>query len=125
MSKEYYLIKAFFTKDQSHLKLFSHFQGFEKEDGIQIEMEREGDKLLISLSVSSYPRRVLFERENYFSRNNKVDLTIEVQNGTNYGFRVRVWENFINKKNVLRVPQDILTNRNLIADSFAKKINFL
>lgn len=124
LSKEYYLIKALFPQEQSQLKLFSHFQGFETKDGVRVQMERLGKKLLISLSVSSYPPRVLFEKENYFADGSELDLTIEVQNGTNYGFRVRVWENFINRRNVLRTPEDILTEKNLIADSFTKEMSF-
>ena len=124
LSKEYYLIKAFFQDNQSSLKLFSHFRGFKTRDGIQIDMQRAGDKLVIRLSVSSYPAQILLEEESYFSSNNELDLTIEVQNGTNYGFRVRVWENFINTKGPFKIQQDILTEQNLIVDSFSKGLIF-
>ena len=124
LSKEYYLIRAFFQKDQSYLKLFSHFHGFEKRDGIQIDLERVGDRLVISLSVSSYPDQILLDEENYFSKSNELDLTIEVQNGINSGFRVRVWENFINTKDIFRIQKDTLIEQSLIADSFAKALIF-
>ena len=47
-----------------------------------------------------------------------------MENGTNYGFRVRVWENFINKRGVLKRETEALTGENLIADSFVKGLTF-
>ena len=74
LSKEYYLIKAYFQEDHSNLELFSHFNGFELRDGVKVLFERQQDKLTIKISVQSYPYKVLFEQENYFLNNNEVNF---------------------------------------------------
>ena len=123
-SKEHYRIKASFPEDHSKLILFSHFQGFELENGIKLTLQRDESQLLIKLSVQAYPDQVLFEGENYFLNNNEVDFTIEVENGTNYGFRVRIWENFLNRKGIVKQPASFLTGENLIADSLSEDLTF-
>lgn len=124
LSKEYYLIKASFQENDSKLILFSHFQGFHILDGIQVQMERSGNSLTVKLVVQDSPPRSLFHRADYFSNNDELDMTVGVENGTNYGFRVRIWENSSNKKNVSEIPSNILTKENLLVDSLLKKLTF-
>ena len=123
LSKEHYLIKAYFPED-SRLELFSHFQGFDLEDGVKIYFLREKRGLTIKISVQGFPEKILFEREDYFSSSLEGDWTLEIDNGTNYGFRVRVWENWTNKSGFLKTKSKILTNENLLADSLSKGLTF-
>ena len=124
LSKEYYLVKASFQENDSKLILFSHFQGFHISDGIQVQMERAGNSLTVKLAVQDHPPRSLFQKADYFSDNNELDMTVGVENGTNYGFRVWIWENFSNKKNGSKIPSNILTKENLLVDSLLKKLTF-
>lgn len=124
LSEEYYQIKAHFPSSDTHLNLFSHFSGFQWEDGVKLSLKRQGDALLIKISAPSYPEKILFQQEDYFSSSNEVDLTIAVENGTNYGFRVRVWENFINKNGILKEPREFLSDENLLADSLLEQMSF-
>ena len=123
LSKEYYLIKARFQED-SRLELFSHFRGFLHEDGLKILFERHSGKLRIKITVQDYPYKTLFEREDYFLNSALGDFSLEVENGTEYGFRVRVWENFINRKGIVKRKTPALRDENLIADSFLKGLVF-
>ncbi len=124
LSKEYYLIKAYFPKKDSHLKLFSHYRGFDFEDGVRVLFEREGDSLRIKISVKGWPEKVLFEKENYFSNQNELDCSVEVDNGTSYGFRVQVWENFVNRTGILKDKAGLLTDENLLVDSLQENLTF-
>ena len=124
LSKEYYLIKAYFPADPSRLDLFSHFSGFDWEDGINVQLERKKIGLVIKISVQGYPDHILFEREDYFLNSNEVDFSVEVENGTNYGFRVRIWENFVNRSGILKNKIEVLTGENLIADSLLENLTF-
>ena len=124
LSKEYYLIKAYFLADHSRLDLFSHFRDFGWEDGINVQLERKKTGLVIKISVSGYPAQILFEREDYFLNSNEVDFSVEVENGTNYGFRVRIWENFVNKSGILKNKTEVLTGENLVADSLLENLTF-
>ena len=123
LSKEHYLIKAYFP-EESRLELFSHFQGFDLEDGVKIQFLRKKRRLTIKVSVQGFPGKILFEREDYFSSSQEGDWTLELDNGTNYGFRVRVWENFINKSGILKAQAKVLTGENLLADSLSKGLTF-
>lgn len=124
LSRENYKIKAQFFFDRSRLDLFSHFHGFEREDGVRVVFERQKEGLVIRVSIQSYPEQILFEDKNYFSKGNMADWTIAVNNGTSSGFRVRVWENFLNKSGILKKPVDFLTDENLIADSLLEPLIF-
>ncbi len=124
LSKEHYLIQAYFLEDRSWLELFSHFRGFSLEDGVNIRFERRGEGLLIRLSAPGFPSKILFEREDYFLNSREANFTVEVNNGTNYGFRARVWENFVNRRGVSKSRRDILTGENLIADSLSSDLAF-
>lgn len=124
LSREHYLVKAYFQEEGSNLELFSHFKGFELRDGVKVQFERQGNRLTIKTSVYGYPHKVLFEKEDYFLNSNEVDFSVEVENGTNYGFRIRIWENFINKSGILKSQTEALTGENLIADSLAKGLTF-
>ena len=59
-----------------------------------------------------------------FLSRNELDLTVEVDNRASYGFRIRVWENFINRKGVVKKKMDVLTEENLMADSLAQDMLF-
>ena len=124
LSKEYYLVKAYFQEDNSKLELFSHFSGFELEDGVKVHFVRKEMGLVIKASVQGFPDKTLFKKEDYFSNSNEVDFSVEVDNGTNYGFRVRVWENFTNKSGILKNKTGVLTDENLIADSLSDNLTF-
>ena len=124
LSKEYYLLKAYFQAKYSKLELFSHFRGFDLEDGVKIQFERESAQLSIKISVQGYPNKILFEKEDYFLNSNEVDFSLEVDNGTNYGFRVRIWKNFVNRNGILKSKTEVLNGENLIADSLLKKLTF-
>jgi len=116
-SEEYYQIRARFSDAHSRIELFSHFRGFNVADGIKILFKRHEQTLIIKVSVQGYKEQVLLEDVNYFSSTKIISWTIAVENGTDYGFRVRVWENFINKNNILKTPTKFLVDENLIVDS--------
>ena len=123
-SKEHYLIKAYFQEEGSKLELFSHFKGFAFEDGVKIQFKRKKDGLVVQASVQAYPEQTLFEREDYFLNSGEVDFTVEVENGTDYGFRVRVWENYVNRKGVVKTKTEILTGESQLADSLEEALTF-
>jgi len=124
LSKEYYVVQADLPSDQSQVELFSHFRGFDLEDGVRVQLQRHKMDLMIYISVSGYPKRMLLTKNNYFVDSQTLDMTIAVENGTRYGFRVQVWENFINKTGVLKESKDILTAENLLVDSLFEGFTF-
>ena len=124
LSEEYYQIKAYFLFEDSHLELFSHFNGFQIKDGVRILFERQGESLVIKTSVQAHFEKILFEDKGYFSKNNLGDWTIAVTNGTEEGFRVRVWENFIDKMGAFKKPIEFLVQESLLADSLLENLIF-
>ncbi|MGI9549300.1 MAG: hypothetical protein ACR2M7_04940 [Bdellovibrionales bacterium] len=124
LSEEFYLMKAYMVSAASYLELFSHFRGFQLEDGVKILFQRKESDLIITVSIPNYPPQTLIEKRKYFLNNNEVDFTVAVKNGTKYGFRVRIWENFVNKHGILKKPTTVLSGENLFVDSFSKGMTF-
>lgn len=124
LSKEYYEIKARFSTEKSSLKLFSHSRHPNLNDGVQIKINREDEKIKVVLAVQAYPEKVLFEKNNYFENQLEIDWTLKVENGTRYGFRVQIWENFLNTTGIIKQPTSLLTKQNQLADSLKKSLTF-
>ena len=124
LSEEFYLMKAYMVSGESYLELFSHFRGFQLEDGVKILFQRKELDLIITVSIPNYPPQILTQKGDYFLNNNEVDFTVAVKNGTKYGFRVRIWENFVNKHGILKKPTTVLSGENLFVDSFSKGMTF-
>lgn len=123
-SQENYHIQARLVEKDSFIELFSHFTDFDLEDGLKVRFEKQEVKLIVKISVQGWPEKVLFEKENYFLNQKEIDFKIEVHNGVDYGFRVQLWESFVNKTGLVKENSAVLTGENLIADSFAKKMSF-
>ena len=117
LSKEYYKIKAYLSHEDSHIVLFSHFNSFEKEDGIKIKIERNQTALIIKASVPRYNWKLLLQKEAYFLNHSEIDFTVEVQNGTQKGALIRIWENFRVKNDVLKAENPATTKETLLTDT--------
>lgn len=124
LSKEYYLIKAYLSQEDSELELFSHFTGFDQEDGLRLKFKRQKTGLVIKAAVQNSFYKLLFEDKNYFLRGNELDLTVELDNGARDGFRARIWENFINRNGLVKKKIPALTQENLIADTVEQDMIF-
>ncbi len=124
LSKEYYLIKAYLPSEMSQLELFSHFRGFDLEDGVRVQFERKAFHLVVKVSIQGYPDKLLLKKENYFLNNNEIDFTVEVENGVSYGFHIQIWENFVNRNGILKHKVGILSNENLLVDSLSEGLIF-
>ena len=124
LSREHYQIQARLTQDISSLELFSHSRASYLEDGVRIKIKRQNKDLLIEIGVEGYPNKSLLERKNYFEKQSEIDWTLGVENGTLYGFRVQIWENFLNKSSFIKRKTDILTPENKIADSLQEGLTF-
>ena len=123
-SKEYYEIKALFPQDSGFLELLSHSKDSYLGDGVSVRVERDENDLTVKLKVSGFPYEMLLMKADYFLNQSEIDWTVEVHNGIYEGFRVQIWENFLNIKNILKQKTQNLTPRNLIADSFSKDLTF-
>ena len=122
LSTEYYKIKAYLNTEDSYLVLFSHFNGFKIEDGIQIKIERNKKDLIIKTLVQSDSWKLLLQQKSYFLNNSEIDFTVEVKNGTSKGAFIRVWENFRTKNNAVKLERQIVTEETLLTDT--ENINF-
>ena len=123
ISREFYEVKARFSKE-SYLELLSHSRVPHLGDGIRIKIDREKDKLIIRAGTQGYPLKILLERENYFINQFEIDWTLEIENGTLYGFRVQIWENFLNKSGFIKQKTELLTKENQITDSLEQALTF-
>ena len=124
LSKEHYQIKARLIQDHSRLELFSHSRASYFGDGVRVKIERQDKDLLIQAGVEGYPNQILLKEKNYFQRQSEIDWTLEVENGVMYGFRVQIWENFLNKSGFIKRKTKLLTTENKIADSLQEGLTF-
>ena len=124
LSKEHYQIKARLLQDRSHLELFSHSKASYFGGGIHVKIERQGNDVIVQIGIKDYPNEVLIKEKNYFQKQSEIDWTLEVKNGTLYGFRVQIWENFLNRSDFIKKQTDILTPENKIADSLQQGLTF-
>ena len=116
-SKEIYFIKAQLFNEKSSLILYSHFTGFAQEDGIKIFFIRNKNNLIIKTSTTSYPIQILHTDKNYFTKNQNIEMYIEVQNGTENFISIRIWDAYINPSGYVKEHTFFLSQRNLIVDS--------
>jgi len=123
-SREHYEIKAWLAQEDSRLELFSHSRASFFGDGVRIIAERRGMGLLVQVGVEGYPDKTLLEKEGYFEKQSEVDWTVEVENGVLYGFRVQIWENFLNKSGFIKRATTLLTSENKLADSLEQGLTF-
>ena len=124
LSKEHYEVKARLTEDTSFLEFYSHSRASYFGDGIRIKIKRQDDNLLIEVGVEGYPNRFLLEEKDYFEKQSEIDWTLEVENGTLYGFRVQVWENFLNRSGFIKRTTELLTPENKMTDSLQEGFTF-
>ena len=123
-SKEYYLVRASLRGSGSRLRLHSHFTGFRREDGVQVEFLRLGQALKIHASAQQLPKRALYEDSGYFAFSPEIDFTLSVQNGSNSMIRIQIWNNHINRSGVLKAKAGFLRTENLLVDTFEKGMGF-
>ena len=116
-SKELYFIKAELLHEHSALVLHSHFTGFAKQDGIKIFFIRDKSGLIIKASTPAYPVQQLYKDENYFIKNQTLEIYTEVQNGTEDFISVKVWGIYINPSGSLKKVTPFISQQNLITDS--------
>lgn len=79
-SSQRYAIKARLYDEKSVLVLHSHFEDFNKSDGIRIFVERKDKILQIFFSSPNHSKQLLFEDEDYFNDLKTVFFIIEVSN---------------------------------------------
>ncbi|MCZ0932020.1 MAG: hypothetical protein OXJ52_02590 [Oligoflexia bacterium] len=113
-STEYYKIKAYLNHEDSRLILFSHFNGFEIEDGVKIKFERKQADLIITASVQNSDWKTLLQTKNYFLNSSEIDFTVRVKNGARKGADVSIWENFIIKNKVIKLNRRAVTKETLL-----------
>lgn len=123
-SREHYEVKARLSQEDSRLELFSHSRASYFGDGVRIIAERQGMSLLVQAGVEGYPNKTLLEEKSYFENQSEIDWTVEVENGVLYGFRVQIWENFLNKSGFIKRATALLTPENKLADSLEKGLTF-
>ena len=116
-SKELYFLKAELFNENSSLILHSHFTGFNTQDGIKVFFLRKENQLIINVSTPSYPKQDLHIVKDYFTKNQKLEIYVEVQNGTENFVNVKVWDTYINPSGYLRKSTPFLSRQNLIANS--------
>ena len=124
LSKEHYQIKARLIQDRSRLELFSHSRASYFGDGVRVKIERQDKDLIVSIGVGGYPNQILLEEKNYFQKQSEIDWTLGVENGTMYGFRLQIWENFLNKSGFIKRKTNLLTPENKIIDSLQEGLTF-
>ena len=124
LSKEHYKIKARLIEKDSKLELFSHSRASHLEDGIRIKIQRQNQDLIVQIGIENYPNKTLLKKIDYFKKQKEMDWTLEVENGTLYGFRVQIWENFLNRSGFIKKQTELLTPENKIADSLKSKLTF-
>ena len=117
LSTEYYKITAYLSQEDSHLVLFSHFNSFELEDGIKIKFERNKAVLTVKASVKNSNWKSLLQIKDYFLKNQEIDFTIEVKNGTEEGAFIQIWENFITRNNTVKLKRQTVTTEALLANT--------
>ena len=74
--------------------------------------------------MQGYPAQALLNQTDFFSDNNEINFTVAVENGTDYGFRIQIWQNFLNRYGVLKNKTKILTRENLLVDSLEEEHTF-
>lgn len=116
-SKELYFIKAELFNESSFFVLHSHFTGFKTQDGIKIFFIREENQLIIRVSTPSYPIQDLHTVKDYFIKNQKLEIYLEVQNGTENFVNIKVWDTYINPSGYVKESISFLSRQNLIANS--------
>ena len=116
-SKELYFITARLFNENSFLILHSHFTGFVRKDGVKIFFIRDKNNLVIQISTPFYPPQHLLTDENYFIKNQNLELRIQVQNGVENFIRVTIWDHYINTSGYLKKITPFLLRQNLMADS--------
>lgn len=116
-SKELYFIKAELFHERSSLVLHSHFTGFVREDGIKIFFIRDTKSLIIKASTPAYPVQQLYKDENYFIKNQTLEIHTEVHNGTEDFISILIWDVYINPSSYLKKVTHFISQQNLITDS--------
>jgi len=124
LSKEHYQVKARLTQDQSSLEFFSHSRVANRGDGVRVKIERKNNNLIVTTGVEGYPNQTLLVKENHFEGQSEIDWTLEIENGTLYGFRVQVWENFLNRSGFIKRETFLLTTENKLVDSLEEGLTF-
>ena len=113
-SKELYLLTADFPQADSSLTLHSHFSDFSKQDGIKVFLKRTAENLILHASTPGYPRQEIGVVPDYFLKNPKLSLYIEVANGTENFVDIQIWDFYINPKERLKKPAPFLSQQNQI-----------
>lgn len=116
-SRELYFIKAELFNEHSSFVLHSHFTGFKTQNGIRVFFIREEDQLIIRIATPAYPVQDLHVVEGYFINSQKLEIYVEVQNGTENLVNVKVWDKYINPSGYLKKSVSVLLRQNLITSS--------
>ena len=116
-SKEIYFIKAQLFNESSSLILYSHFSGFAHQDGIKVSFIRDKVSLTIKASTTLYPTQTLYTDTSYFTKNQNLEVYIEVQNGTENFISIKVWDAYTNPSGYLKETSPFLSQQNQIVDS--------
>ncbi len=116
-SKEIYFIKAQLFNKTSSLILYSHFTGFTQQDGIKVFFIRDKGSLIIKASTPSYPIQTVHTDTSYFTKNQNLEMYIEVQNGTENFISIKIWNTYTNPSGYVKEHALFLSQQNLIVDS--------
>ncbi|MDE0118402.1 MAG: hypothetical protein OXM55_00140 [Bdellovibrionales bacterium] len=116
-STEMYFIKAQLFNESSSLILYSHFTGFAQQDGIKVFFTRDKSSLIVKASATSYPIQTLHTDTSYFTKNQNLEMYIEVQNGTENFISIKIWDAYTNPSGYVKEPARFLSRQNLIVDS--------
>ena len=107
------------------IELMSHSKDTYLADGISIRIERNKKDLIVKLKVQGWPDKKLLVKKDYFLNQSEIDWTFEVHNGIYEGFRVQIWDNWLNIKDITKQKTQHLTSRNLIVDSLDEGLTFV
>ena len=116
-SKELYLLTADFFHSNSSLILHSHFSDFSKQDGVKVFFEKEDEDLILSASTPGHLKQGLGAIPDYFLKNLRLSLYIEVENGIEDFVGIQIWDFYINPKGRLKSPAPFLSRQNRKASS--------
>lgn len=117
-SREHYILEATNWQEKGTLILHSHLNDFSLRDGVQIEMRRQGQDLMISVSTPDYP----FEEVTTLTRafpggRDRVRLRFEVHDGVPEGLRLLIWKDLLPGQGELIRPLPFIAAANASYDS--------
>ena len=119
-STELYTLQANFFHTNSQLILHSHFQGFQKGNGIKIFFIREGSSLFIAAATPNYNKQSLYRGESFFFDSQELYVHVQVQNGIKGSVRIKIWNRWLNPTGYLKKTNAFVSSQNLLTDSFQR-----